>query len=29
LRVKLARLAPSMVITTVRRVGYVLERRPD
>jgi DNA-binding response OmpR family regulator len=27
LRVKLAKVAPSLVITTVRHVGYVLERR--
>jgi DNA-binding response OmpR family regulator len=29
LRVKLAKVAPSLVITTVRHVGYVLERRGD
>jgi len=29
LRVKLAKVAPSLVITTVRHVGYVLERRDD
>lgn len=29
LRVKLAKVAPSLVITTARRVGYVLERRGE
>jgi DNA-binding response OmpR family regulator len=29
LRVKLAKVAPSLVITTVRHVGYVLERREE
>jgi DNA-binding response OmpR family regulator len=29
LRVKLAKVAPSLVITTVRQVGYVLERREE
>ncbi|MGH7620030.1 MAG: winged helix-turn-helix domain-containing protein, partial [Gemmatimonadaceae bacterium] len=29
LRVKLAQVAPSLVITTVRHVGYVLERRAE
>jgi DNA-binding response OmpR family regulator len=29
LRVKLAKVAPALVITTVRRVGYVLERRDE
>jgi DNA-binding response OmpR family regulator len=29
LRVKLAKVAPTLVITTVRHVGYVLERRPE
>jgi DNA-binding response OmpR family regulator len=29
LRVKLAKVSPALVITTVRHVGYVLERRED
>ena len=29
LRVKLAKVAPSLVITTVRHVGYILERRGE